>query len=158
MLSIKQIIDNLCAKCNTRNPYEIAEHLGIIVFYETLGDIRGFYSQSNRIQFIHINSDLHYHEQEQVCSHELGHAVMHSNANTPFLRANTLFSVNKYEVEANQFMSLLSIPPEDVQEWILLQYTVEQMARMTGLTPELVEYVIDEYIEDGDVELPSEEW
>ena len=45
-----------------------------------------------------------------TCAHELGHAVMHPKANTPFLREHTLFSVNKLEIEANRFAVCLCYP------------------------------------------------
>ena len=47
--------------------------------------------------------------QRTVCAHELGHAVLHTHANTPFLRKNTFFSVDKLEIEANTFAALLLI-------------------------------------------------
>lgn len=157
-MTIKSVVEQICRNAYSRDPFEIARQHGIILTFEPLGTIRGYYSKSHGFKMIHINEDLNEHQANCTCSHELGHAFMHPDLNTPFLYANTLFSVNKYEVEANRFMTFLLVPPEDIQEWIFSQYTVEQMARMTGLTPELVEYVIDEYIEDGDVELPSEEW
>lgn len=48
----------LCRKCDTRDPFTIAAKLGIRVLHEPLGSIRGYYSRTHRIKFIHINQDL----------------------------------------------------------------------------------------------------
>ena len=98
-MSIKHKVDMLCRKCDTRDPFTIAAKLGIRVLHEPLGSIRGYYSRTHRIKFIHINQDLSKERQRQVCAHELGHAILHPKSNTPFLRANTLYSVNKLETE-----------------------------------------------------------
>ncbi|MGQ0440076.1 ImmA/IrrE family metallo-endopeptidase, partial [Bacillus sp. B-TM1] len=37
--------------------------------------------------------------QRTVCAHELGHAVLHTHANTPFLRKNTFFSISNLSTE-----------------------------------------------------------
>ncbi|WP_412055234.1 ImmA/IrrE family metallo-endopeptidase [Bacillus altitudinis] len=37
------------------------------------------------------------------CAHELGHALLHNESNTPFLKRNTFFSTEKIELEANFF-------------------------------------------------------
>ena len=96
-MSIKHKVDMLCRKCDTRDPFTIAAKLGIRVLHEPLGSIRGYYSRTHRIKFIHINQDLSKERQRQVCAHELGHAILHPKSNTPFLRANTLYSVTSWK-------------------------------------------------------------
>ena len=130
-MSIKHKVDMLCRKCDTRDPFTIAAKLGIRVLHEPLGSIRGYYSRTHRIKFIHINQDLSKERQRQVCAHELGHAILHPKSNTPFLRANTLYSVNKLETE--------------IQDYAQCGYTLYQIADICGLTPELVEYIITTY-------------
>jgi Zn-dependent peptidase ImmA (M78 family) len=76
---------------------------------------------------------------------ELGHAILHPKSNTPFLRANTLYSVNKLETEANRFMALLLHPATEIQDYAQCGYTLYQIADICGLTPELVEYIITTY-------------
>ncbi len=66
-------------------------------------------------------------------------------SNTPFLRANTLYSVNKLETEANRFMALLLHPATEIQDYAQCGYTLYQIADICGLTPELVEYIITTY-------------
>ena len=50
--------------------------------------------------------------QRVVCAHELGHAMLHPRANTPFMRKNTLFSVDRMEKQANTFAAELLIPDD----------------------------------------------
>ncbi|MFA9375559.1 MAG: ImmA/IrrE family metallo-endopeptidase [Lachnotalea sp.] len=107
-------IELLIEKHNTRNPFKIAENLHIIVIYEKLGTIHGYYNTAYRQKFIHINESLAEHEQYFTAAHELGHALLHPKANTPFLRKNTLFSINKLEKEANNFAINLLISDEDI--------------------------------------------
>ncbi|MEW8956389.1 ImmA/IrrE family metallo-endopeptidase, partial [Clostridium sp.] len=44
-----------------------------------------------------------------TCGHELGHAILHEDSNTPFLRNNTFYSINKLERQANMFAAYLLI-------------------------------------------------
>lgn len=86
---------------------------------------------------IHINQNLTQHEAEFTCAHELGHAVLHPNASTPFLRSKTLLSVDKLEIEANEFAINLLIPDEIITEH--KDYTTGQLARMLGYNQKLIE-------------------
>lgn len=143
-MSIKNKVDMLCRKYNTRDPFIIADQLGIQLLFEPLASVRGYYSRTHRIKFIHINQDLSREQQRQVCAHELGHAILHAESNTPFLRANTLYSVNKLEAEANRFMALLLHPKTEIRDYAQCGYTIYQIADICGLTPELVEYILNE--------------
>ena len=71
-----------------------------------------------------------------TAAHELGHAIIHPNANTPFLKNNTFFSVDKLEIEANKFVAELLICNDEVSRCD--EYTIEQIARSLNLRKELV--------------------
>ena len=45
-MDIKAISERIVKRCGTRNPFDITEDLGIIVLYEPLGPIRGYYSKN----------------------------------------------------------------------------------------------------------------
>lgn len=136
-MEIKEKIAYLKRKYNTNNPFNIAAALGILVIYEELGTINGYYNRQLRMKQIHINQDLPEHMQKFTCAHELGHALLHPNANTPFLRKSTLLSVDKLEIEANRFAVELLI-----SEQILLNnqhLTTEQLSRLLGYNQALIE-------------------
>lgn len=101
----------LTKKFKTNDPFVIAENLNIIVIIRYIHpEINGFYKLEQRNKFIFINKYLSTELQKFVCAHELGHAILHPKSNTPFLRRNTLYSVDRIEVEANTFATELLIP------------------------------------------------
>lgn len=115
-MKYKEVAEKLCKKYQTRDPFEIARQLGIQVFYGHYGTIRGYYNKISQQRMIHINAALDEPQQTIVCAHELGHAIFHPNTNTPFLRANTFFSVSKLELEANKFAVDLLWSDDDLRE------------------------------------------
>lgn len=139
----KNIINALVDKFKTRDPFEIADYLNIMVFYEPLGSINGYYNTVVRQKQIHINSKLHRYKQKFTCAHELGHAIMHPNENTPFLKGSTFLSVNKLELEANTFAVYLLISDEDLKEYNYM--SSYQLASMYGLEEELIQLRIKEF-------------
>lgn len=104
---------------------------------EDLGAINGYYNKQLRIKQIHINYNLPEHLQALTCSHELGHALLHPNSNTPFLRSSTFFSVDRMEIEANKFAMELLLPDDILIEY--QEYTTGELSRITGYSKELIE-------------------
>ena len=132
------MIQKLVRQAGTRDPFEIARQKHIIITEEPLGSIRGYYSRCHRQPVIHINSALSESQRRFTCAHELGHALLHPKANTPFLHSRTLFSVNRYEIEANRFAVWLLISDEDLAEYP--DRTIPQLAQIFGVTPALMEH------------------
>lgn len=133
---IKKKISELTSRHKSNCPFEIAQSKGIVIQYADLGETLGFYFQSNRIQFININHNLQEHEQRFVCAHELGHAVLHPKANTPFMRKNTYFSIDKIEREANRFAVELLIPDQEIATCD--KFTSKEIAAVYGIPKEVV--------------------
>lgn len=106
-MDIKKLVSQLIKKYGTSNPFKLAEQLGIAVVFEPLGSIHGYYSRSHRIKVLHINSNLSCEKQLSTCAHELGHALLHPDENTAFLKSKTLYPTDRIEVEANEFMTEL---------------------------------------------------
>ena len=135
-MDIRKKVAYLNKKYGTRNPFDLAACLGIIVIFEDLGAINGYYNKQLRMKQIHINQNLPEHIQKLTCAHELGHALIHPNSNTPFLRNSTFYSVDKFEIEANTFAAELLISDDDIAEY--KNFTVDQFARMFGYREELI--------------------
>ena len=140
-MDIRKRVESLCRKHQSRDPFRICQDKKILVVYEPLGTVRGYYSCSYRSKVIHINQQLDEEQQRFTCAHELGHALLHPKANTPFLRANTLLSVSKLEVEANRFAVSLLYPTEKLRQ-DFDGCSATQLAESLKLPHELAEYIL----------------
>ena len=124
---IDQKIDEILKQHDTRDPFKIAKEKGIVVLFEELGDIFGYYNRVCRIPFIHINCNLPYEKQIFTCIHELGHVIFHPDENTPKLSEVSLCSEIIIEAEANYFATRFLIDGSHCDHYIetkrqLLQY------------------------------------
>lgn len=135
---IKNIVADLKSKFDTSDPFTIASCLNIIVLELDLHEeINGFYKYDRKNKYIVLNSHLEDSSKPFVCSHELGHAVLHPRANTPFMIAKTLYSVDRIEREANRFAAELLIPDESLKS--CEQMTLNEVASRHNVPVELVE-------------------
>ena len=106
-INIKLRIKNLIKKYNTSDPAILCKKLGIIVLYDDLGDLKGYYKHPRGRKVIVVNSLLSKFAQIIVLAHELGHAVLHSNSTAAFLHNNIRFQNSIIENEANKFAAEL---------------------------------------------------
>lgn len=136
MSDIKSIVDKLVKKYNTSSPYQLCEMLDIEVSKHELGTIKGYYHHAYRIKQIYLNVNLSRREEKLVLAHELGHAIMHPDSNTPFFKANTFTSIDKLEKQANTFAMYCIISDNDLNE--CNNYTVSQLAMLFGYEEELI--------------------
>nr|WP_219824368.1 ImmA/IrrE family metallo-endopeptidase [Bacillus sp. BH32] len=120
-------------KHGTTNPFEIAKRKDIIVLFEDLGNTLGFYNTYKRFKFIHINNQIKETIQQFVCAHELGHAVLHPKANTPFLRNQTFFSVDCLEIEANTFAVELLLTDEMISAYKDTRLSIQEITEAHGI-------------------------
>ena len=101
----------------TNNPFKLAKKLNIEIIFDDLGEVRGLFKRILKRKFIFINSELSEFDQMLVCSHELGHAVLHASSNYQFMIDNTkILRLSKLENEANLFASYLLFPNDDFIE------------------------------------------
>ncbi|MCD9026012.1 ImmA/IrrE family metallo-endopeptidase [Cohnella silvisoli] len=106
-------VQRLLKAYKTNDPLTIAAQKNITVLYEVLGhNTWGYFSCMNRIPIIHVNNKLGEFETRFTIAHELGHRILHPKLNTPFLRRNTLFSVDRIERQTNRFAIYLLIGHE----------------------------------------------
>ncbi|WP_199426273.1 ImmA/IrrE family metallo-endopeptidase [Thermaerobacillus caldiproteolyticus] len=138
MRDIKKTIVSLMKRHGTNDPFRIAIERNIILRFEDLKATYGYFLHSNRMKFIHINNKLDESFQRFVCAHELGHAILHPRVSTPFLRAHTLFSVDKIEIEANTFAVELLLPDEIISQYKNTDMTIYDVAKLHSVPKELV--------------------
>ncbi|CAM4060950.1 ImmA/IrrE family metallo-endopeptidase [Bacillus pacificus] len=132
-MKIKEYVLEIVKKHGTTNPFEIAKRKNIIVLFEDLGSTLGFYNTYKRIKFIHINNQINETTQRFVCAHELGHAVLHPKANTPFLRNQTFFSVDRLEIEANTFAVEMLLTDEMIATYEDTRLSLQEVAEIHGV-------------------------
>ena len=89
----------------TNNPYEIAEHLGIVVLHREI-PVKGFTAQTVKTggypTIISINDTYSEKSKRVLCAHELGHALLHEGCVNHFAITRNNYSTN-VEREANLF-------------------------------------------------------
>ena len=133
---IKKLVSYYVKKYNTRNPFELAEHLNVQVQFGDLGSRSGCYMFLKNHKCIFLNEKLNEIEMRIVMAHELGHAILHRKENCYFIRNKTFLLTSKSEIEANTFAAELLLPDE-----IFLDnkdFTIVQIARMTGYSEDFV--------------------
>lgn len=132
-MNIKEYVLNIIEKYKTTDPFEIAKEKNIIVLFEDLGNTLGFYNTYKRFKFIHINNQIDEITQRFVCAHELGHAVLHPKANTPFLRNQPFFSVDRLEIEANTFAVELLLTDNMISTYKDTHLSIQEVAEIHGV-------------------------
>jgi Zn-dependent peptidase ImmA (M78 family) len=133
---VKEIVKYLHEKYNTTNPFTIAKRKNIIILHENLGKTLGYCNTYKRQKIIHINENIEEKASFFVCAHELAHILMHPDVNTPFLKRNTLFSIDKIEREANTFAVELLMP-----DFLLTENncsSIYNVARSLGIPENLI--------------------
>lgn len=130
----KKLANQITRQHGTNDPFSLINQIGIILLLENLGtNTWGYYTNVCRIPCIHVNKLMEYFQQRYAAAHELGHHFMHKSVSTPFLRANTLQSVDKIERQANQFAVELLIP----DKLLLDGATLYEAAAICGVPQEV---------------------
>ena len=138
-MNIRKEVSYLKRYYKTSDPFDVIKSKSILLVYEDLGCIRGYYNLILRQKQIHINCNLSEMQKKFTGAHELGHAVMHPKSCTPFLLENTYQSVDKLEIQANKFAVEFLIEDQDLYEAQSQGYTIEQISRLLGYHKELIE-------------------
>lgn len=136
-MDIPKTVEMLVRKHQTRNPFEIIGNMNVILVFYPLEGVKGFYQYFQRNNIIYIDERLSDKEKMFVCAHELGHMLLHKNANAIFMDSRTNLNTSKYESEADRFAINLLISDEDLES--SLEYTIPQLSRLFGYRKSLIE-------------------
>lgn len=143
-MNIKQLVDSLVRKYNTRDPFEIIKNLNVIVVFYPLRGVNGFYQYFQRNNIIYINESLGRFEKAFVCAHEIGHMMLHKKANAIFMDSRTQLNTTKYEIEADRFAVDLLISDDAIENNIEL--SVNQLSQLLGYRKQLIELRLMDFI------------
>lgn len=145
--NIKNIVEYYVKKCDSRNPFDIADYLNIQIQIGHLGTPCGCYMFLKNHRCIFLNENLSENEMNLVMSHELGHAVTHRKLNCYFIRNKTLLLDSKIEKEANIFAADLLIP--DIEIIDNKELTTRQLSRLLGYQEEIIQLRLDEFKDEN---------
>jgi len=112
-----EMAQRLARRYNTRDPYEIAENMGIdIIRSNRLKKLKGMYLYILRNPYIVINTNTPEEMQRIICAHELGHDRLHRKlAAQGGMQEISLFDMTtRPEYEANVFAAELMLADEDI--------------------------------------------
>ena len=135
---VQKLVSYYIRKFNTRNPFELADCLGILYQVGNIG-CSGCYIFLKNHRYIFLNQNLSEQEMMLVMAHELGHALLHRKENSYFIKNKTFLLNSKNELEANLFAAELLISDDVILEYRYYNYTTEQISRLLGYDQALVE-------------------
>lgn len=146
---IKAKAGTLVQKYKTRNPFEIAEQLGIALYFrDDFQDLKGMYSVIKRRRCIFINSNLSEEEQLMVCAHELGHDALHRDiAKSSSIYEYSLYDLRlKPEYEACAFASHILFDKYSVDKLLSdYEFTSRQVAAQLNKDIRLLHIFMNEH-------------
>ena len=139
--------ERLVRRFQTRDPFEIAQGLGIVVYddCEGFGDLKGMYSVVKKQRSIFINKRLDERTARIVCAHEIGHDQLHRDIvkQNRFLQEFQLY-------EANIVGASILLSDEEILDYIYnYRFDSEQIARATHTDINLVALKVAHLIEKG---------
>lgn len=147
---IEKLVSYYKRKYSTNDPFRLAEHLGIKVFYQPLGKVAGSYKYIKHTRCIFINSDITDDAfLRVVMAHELGHAIMHQKENCCYMARHTFFLASRLEIEANEFTAHLLIDNNMLSEAKERELTLEQFAMEFGIEKNIVELKLSSFKEQN---------
>ena len=130
---------------DSRDPFKIAQAVGVEVFIKPLGNLKGMYTCIKRNRFIVLSDTLNEHMQRMVCAHELGHDQLHrALATNTFLREYRFTPMDAQpEREANAFAAELLLPDDEVLDLARESVSLEQAAKLLCTDKNLVALKIE---------------
>lgn len=155
--NIYEIVSAITKKFKTRDPFSLADALGIDVDCADLGTLKGFYIVYNRNRFIVLNTSLTESLSRVILAHEIGHDRLHQAiARNGGLKESSFFDMKaKPEMEANVFAANLLISDKEVIGYGEDGYTAEEMAKDLFVPYPLALIKINDMIKRGyDISIP----
>ena len=125
---IVKIVNRLIKRCGTRNPYKVADELGIHILYRDFTKQRGAYKVILKNRFIFLQNGLHPVIEQIVLWHEIGHDVLHRQE---AVSAGGFKEFNIFDMRENRM------------EYIKQGYYIQQIARCMHSDINLVALKVD---------------
>jgi Zn-dependent peptidase ImmA (M78 family) len=150
--AIEQAALGQIARHGTRDPFEIAERLGVeVLLRDDFKKLKGMYKVIGRPRFVFVNANLGEQTAKIICAHELGHDLLHR----ALARSGAFWEFMLYdmktrpEYEANCFAAALLLPDEDVLKYAAEGYDAVGMAGLLATDVNLLMIKISEMSAKG---------
>ena len=150
--TISRAVRELCSRYGTRDPFRLAETMGIHILYtDSLKRLKGMYRVIKRNRFIILNGKNSDQMNRIVCAHELGHDQLHRVFATEHaLQEFALYDMStRPEYEANIFAAELLLDDDTVLDMIREGMDTVQIAAVTETDINLVALKADCLIRAG---------
>ncbi|MCL2703952.1 MAG: ImmA/IrrE family metallo-endopeptidase [Defluviitaleaceae bacterium] len=138
--------------CQSRDPFRIADDLGIHVLYENgFTKLKGMYQIIARNRFIILNANLCERDQRTVCAHEIGHDRFHRDwAKSGALQDFMFHDMSlRPEREANIFAAEVLIDDDAILQAAGYGYSIEMIAAELQADTNLVLIKLDGLARQG---------
>lgn len=142
--SIYNQAESLVELYNSRDPADIVDALDIDVYFNEFEKLLGVYTSIYNHRVIILNSLLSEEMYRMVLGHELGHDVLHregassKNGIADFKEFSMTAKTGTLEYEANAFCAHLLISNDDFFEHVKNGETIETIASIFCVDPNLV--------------------
>lgn len=150
---IVKTANRLVYELGTRNPHRMAQELGIEIIPLDFKRQRGAYKVLMRNRFIFVKSDLHPVMENIVLYHEIGHDTFHRDEaiKAGGFKEFNIFDMreSRMEYEANIFAAQVSLPDDEILEYIEKGFDIQQIARAMHSDINLVALKTDTLIAQG---------
>jgi len=111
-MATRAAAQKVIARYRTREPYTLAELLGVTIIEVPFKKLDGIATWLNGEPFIGLNQESPPSHKRAILAHEIGHLICHPHMNYHLLHSKTLYIIGRYEREANEFAAELLIPDE----------------------------------------------
>lgn len=149
---IHETARRLIRKFDTRNPFEIADAIGIRLKYNyEFTTLKGMYRVIERNRFIILNGNLRDNVKRLVCAHEIGHDALHRNfAVNNVLKEFMLYDMEtRPEYEANVFAGELLLDDKEIYTLARDGYDIPYIAGELGTDYNLLLIKMNEMVRKG---------
>ncbi len=153
LIDIIHRADQLYKRYGTRDPYALAQAMGVTILFRHFRNQKGAYKVILKNRFIFLKDDLSEEMQKIVLLHELGHDLLHRKQAVAMggFQEFKLFETDgdRMEYEANVFAAHYSLPDEEILDYIQQGLDIQQIARIMHSDVNLVALKNDTLIARG---------
>lgn len=144
MNKIKALAEEIYKKYGTADPFSLCDELSINTFRLKMPDrTNGLYYHIKGKKIILINDALSPAKARFTAAHELGHALLHPDSNSFFLKSKTAFEIGRFERQADFFAVCLLVSPFD-ERADFSEISPEALSSLTGIEISAIERYMEQ--------------